>query len=96
MPRLTTEAFDMDTSLLPPRDPIILKKEIDKIKKQIKSLKNQLTNISDDISTNALSRDLARAESMLKKLELIETNQLRIGGLIFAIIGFVIIYYTKN
>ena len=69
MPRLTTEAFDMDTSLLPPRDPIILKKEIDKIKKQIKSLKNQLANTSDDISTNALSRDLARAESMLKKLE---------------------------
>ena len=33
---------------------------------------------------------------MLKKLELIQANQLRIGGLIFAIIGFVIIYYTKN
>ena len=38
----------------------------------------------------------SKMKSMLKKLELIETNQLRIGGLIFAIIGFVIIYYTKN
>ena len=38
----------------------------------------------------------AKMKSMLKKLELIEVNQLRIGGLIFAIIGFVIIYYTKN
>ena len=38
----------------------------------------------------------AKMKSMLKKLELIQANQLRIGGLIFAIIGFVIIYYTKN
>ena len=38
----------------------------------------------------------SKMKSMLKKFELIQTNQLRIGGLIFAIIGFVIIYYTKN
>ena len=38
----------------------------------------------------------SKMKSMLKKLELIQANQLRIGGLIFAIIGFVIIYYTKN
>ena len=38
----------------------------------------------------------SKMKNMLKKLELIQTNQLRIGGLIFAIIGFVIIYYTKN
>jgi len=35
-------------------------------------------------------------KSMLKKLELIKDSQLRIGGLIFVIIGFVIIYYIKN
>ena len=33
---------------------------------------------------------------MLKKLELIKDSQLRTGGLIFAIIGFIIIYYVKN
>ena len=38
----------------------------------------------------------SKMKNMLKKLELIQANQLRIGGLIFAIIGFVIIYYTKN
>ena len=38
----------------------------------------------------------SKMKSMLKKLELISTSQLRIGGLIFAILGFVIIYYFKN
>ena len=38
----------------------------------------------------------SKMKSMLKKLELIETSQLRLGGLVFAILGFVIIYYTKN
>ena len=38
----------------------------------------------------------SKMKSMLKKLDLIQTSQLRLGGLIFAIIGFVIIYYTKN
>jgi hypothetical protein len=33
---------------------------------------------------------------MLKKLELINDSQLRTGGLIFAIIGFIIIYYIKG
>jgi len=33
---------------------------------------------------------------MLKKLEIVKDSQLRLGGLIFAIIGFVIIYYVKN
>jgi uncharacterized protein YjeT (DUF2065 family) len=37
----------------------------------------------------------SKMKSMLKKLDLISTNQLRMGGLIFAIIGFIIIYYTK-
>ena len=35
-------------------------------------------------------------KSMLKRLELIKESQLRTGGLVFAIIGFVIIYYIKN
>ncbi len=38
----------------------------------------------------------AKMKSMLKKIELIPTSQLRTGGLIFAIIGFIIIYYAKN
>ena len=38
----------------------------------------------------------SKMKSMLKNLELINVNQLRIGGLIFAIIGFIIIYYIKN
>ena len=38
----------------------------------------------------------SKMKDMLKKLELVKVSQLRTGGLIFAIIGFVIIYYTKN
>ena len=38
----------------------------------------------------------SKMKNMLKKLELVKENQLRTGGLVFAIIGFVIIYYIKN
>ena len=38
----------------------------------------------------------AKMKNMLKKLELIKDSQLRTGGLIFAIIGFLIIYYLKS
>ena len=38
----------------------------------------------------------SKMKNMLKKLELVKINQLRIGGLIFAIMGFVIIYYIKS
>ena len=38
----------------------------------------------------------AKMKSMLKKLELIKDSQLRSGGLIFAVIGFVIIYFIKS
>ena len=38
----------------------------------------------------------SKMKNMLKKLELVKDNQLRIGGLIFAIIGFAIIYYIKS
>ena len=38
----------------------------------------------------------SKMKSMLKRLELIPANQLRVGGLIFAIIGFVLIYFIKN
>ena len=38
----------------------------------------------------------AKMKSMLKKLELVKDSQLRIGGLIFAVIGFVIIYFIKS
>ncbi len=37
----------------------------------------------------------SKMKSMLKKLELISDGQLRTGGLVFAIIGFIIIYYAK-
>ena len=38
----------------------------------------------------------AKMKNMLKKLEIIEDGQLRFGGMVFAIIGFLIIYYGKN
>ena len=38
----------------------------------------------------------SKMKNMLKKLEVVKESQLRTGGLIFAIIGFVIIYYIKN
>ena len=38
----------------------------------------------------------SKMKSMLKKLELIKDSQLRSAGLIFAVIGFIIIYYMKN
>ena len=38
----------------------------------------------------------SKMRNMLKKLELVKNSQLRSGGLIFAIIGFIIIYYAKN
>ena len=38
----------------------------------------------------------AKMKIMLKKLELIKDSQLRSGGLIFAVIGFIIIYYIKS
>ena len=38
----------------------------------------------------------SKMKSMLKKLELIKDNQLRTGGLVFAVIGFIIIYYIKS
>ena len=38
----------------------------------------------------------AKMKSMLKKLELIKDSQLRTGGLIFAVIGFVIVYLIKS
>ena len=38
----------------------------------------------------------SKMKSMLKKLELVNDSQLRTGGLIFTIIGFVIIYCIKS
>ena len=38
----------------------------------------------------------AKMKSMLKKLELVKDGQLRSGGLIFALIGFIIIYFIKS
>jgi uncharacterized protein YjeT (DUF2065 family) len=38
----------------------------------------------------------SKMKNMLKKLDLLKDNQLRMGGLIFAILGFVIIYYLKT
>ena len=37
----------------------------------------------------------AKMKSMLKKLELVRDSQLRSVGLIFAVIGFIIICYIK-
>ena len=38
----------------------------------------------------------AKMKNILKKLELIKDSQLRSGGLIFAVIGFIIVYYIKS
>jgi uncharacterized protein YjeT (DUF2065 family) len=38
----------------------------------------------------------AKMKSMLKKLELVKNSQLRSGGLIFAFIGFLIVYLIKS
>ena len=38
----------------------------------------------------------SKMKSMLKKMEMIKDSQLRSGGLIFAVIGFVIIWYIKS
>ena len=38
----------------------------------------------------------AKMKSMLKKLELVKDTQLRSGGFIFAVIGFVIVYLIKS
>ena len=38
----------------------------------------------------------SKMKIMLKKLEIVKDSQMRIGGLIFTIIGFIIIYYVKN
>ena len=38
----------------------------------------------------------AKMKSMLKKLELVKDSQLRSGGLIFALIGFIMIYFIKS
>ena len=38
----------------------------------------------------------SKMKNMLRRLELVKDSQLRSGGLIFAVIGFVIIYYIKK
>ena len=38
----------------------------------------------------------SKMKNMIKKIELISDSQLRSSGLIFAVIGFVIIWYIKN
>ena len=38
----------------------------------------------------------SKMKKMIKKIEIINDYQLRMGGLIFAVIGFIIIYYIKN
>ena len=39
---------------------------------------------------------LSKMKNMLKKVDMINEGQLRTGGLIFAIIGFVIVWYMKK
>ena len=38
----------------------------------------------------------SKMKNMLKKIDTINESQLRVGGLIFAIIGFIIIWYLKK
>jgi uncharacterized protein YjeT (DUF2065 family) len=38
----------------------------------------------------------SKMKNMLKAIEKQSINQLRIGGLFFAVIGFAIVWYSKN
>ena len=38
----------------------------------------------------------SKMKSMLQKLNQVNNNQLRTGGFVFAIIGFIIIWYLKG
>ena len=38
----------------------------------------------------------SKMKNMLNKIKMVKDSQLRSGGLVFAIIGFVIIYYVKS
>ena len=38
----------------------------------------------------------SKMKNMLKKLEMVKDSQLRIGGLLFVIIGFFIVWYVKS
>ena len=38
----------------------------------------------------------SKMKNMLKSIEKMDVNQLRIGGLIFSIFGFVIVWYFKS
>jgi uncharacterized protein YjeT (DUF2065 family) len=38
----------------------------------------------------------SKMKSMLKKLDAVSDKQLRVGGLVFAIIGFIIIWYSQS
>ena len=38
----------------------------------------------------------SKMKNMLKKINIVKENQLRVGGFIFAIIGFLIVWYVKK
>ena len=38
----------------------------------------------------------SKMKNMLKKINIVKESQLRLGGLIFAIIGFLIVWYVKK
>jgi len=38
----------------------------------------------------------SKMKNMLEKVKTISNNQLRIGGLVFSVIGFLIIWYLKR
>ena len=37
-----------------------------------------------------------KMKNMLKKVDIMNENQLRLGGVIFTVIGFLIIWFTKG
>ena len=38
----------------------------------------------------------SKMKNMIRKIESVKESQLRTGGLIFVVIGFIIIWYVKN
>ena len=70
----------------------LVKKNTDE--KLLETFKNEDKIVVEETTKIDLLND--KEENMLKIIEKVEVNQLRTGGLIFALIGFAIIWFTKS
>ena len=73
-------------------------KKLQKLDEENRNLIQKKENLKHYVSKKAMNIE-GLGEKQIEKfieLEIINNSQLRIGGLIFAILGFAIIYYMKN